>query len=210
MNDNFKNKLQEYCMKKKISLPVYDTEQYVDQVTKKNLFKSKVTVLNESCVSSDYYNTKVDAEKNAAQLLFELLQKTPHSNNNNSNHGIYIFDLENMHTTEIPNRNQIFIGFISSTHSSLNNYNKWKHITDFTDDIKYGYCYIIALNNFGLKDMIDHYISAYTYKIALWYNSYHSKYGSNIYIISRDKSAWCNKICLELWLPKCKIEIKAL
>jgi len=190
MSDNYKNKLQEYCFKYKIPAPVYETIKIVDN------FQSTVTINDISENSLGLHTKKINAEKEAAELLYHrIMGDICEKDSNHLGPGIYLCDLENIPIFFKPKNDQLFIGFLSNNHHSIKEYKNW---VIGVDNLIVGQSYINLLPTNGLKDMVDHYISAFTYPISCWIIN--NSIDLPIYIVSRDKAAWCSKLCLENWL----------
>jgi hypothetical protein len=237
-NVNAKNVLQEYCAKNKMPLPTYVTENIEECKSTLPVWVSTVTLVhNDSTNTSDSVtgvaqSTKVKAEISAAEMMLKIIVHTDnkpvsvqHSSLlpllplsvDGSSSGIYLIDLENVQlvSKQSPLANQLWIGFISQTHGTLDKYDHWyqsnKPLYDYVlhsqskggnistvHDNKQGNCYLYVLDNQGRKDMMDHYITAFTLPIANY--MLQNKISDNIYIVSKDLAAWCSKACLEMWL----------
>jgi len=207
MSDNFKNKVQEYCQQRKLALPVYQTN-----LVKEKLFTSSVSItLNGQTKmgsSLTAHPTKKAAELEAADQLFQKLEIKTESDNPWTKPGYYILDLENIPVSFFPRSDQFFIGFLADTHHSIDKYKDWASVKtpdDFIQTVDNNkLLYLLPAQ--GLKDMIDHYISSFAHVL---YNK--TKQNShpqfNIFIVSRDKAAWCSKLCYQWILPKYEIEV---
>jgi hypothetical protein len=127
------------------------------------------------------------------------------------NRGIYLIDLENIPllTKQTASPDQLWIGFISQTHATVDKYTDW-YRSDNSPlyGYKFGCCFLYVLDNQGRKDMMDHYITAFTYPIATYIHE--NKITDPVYIISKDLAAWCSKSCLEFWLADLQLINKVI
>jgi len=114
--------------------------------------------------------------------------------------GIYLIDLENVPliTGQRPVADQLWIGFISQTHATVDKYGDWYRSVTPLYKYMFGFSFLYILDNQGRKDMMDHYITAFTYNIAKYVCD--NNITVPIYIVSKDLAAWCSKSCLQFWL----------
>jgi len=192
---NGKNQLQEYCMKNKIALPEYETKNIGDKTP---LWLSTVTADGKS-VTGNSELTKTGAEISAASLLLSNLSPAMKITKVGED-GIYLLDLENAPLVkgQKPTSNQIWIGFLSSHHGTRDKYSDWRICDQPLYNYKWGIPHLYVFDNQGRKDMMDHFITAFTYPIALYLKD--NEVSDPIYIVSKDLAAWCSKACLQVWL----------
>lgn len=112
---------------------------------------------------------------------------------------IYLIDLENKpQFSKRFDKSCLYIGFISSLHHSIKKYNKWfvpetadikKETTNNTNNK------LLYLIEGGVKNLVDHFITAFAYPLLEYTVDAKSTY--DIFIITGDNAGWCTRACLE-------------
>ena len=206
---NWKNILNEYLQKNNEKLPSYDswnengiwkTKIIIKFKGKEKTYiaesKNKVDV--EQIASKKMYNMLIyneDIEIQNKNSLFRDIKRNIHNKFLYDKPGIYLIDIENIPKTDKPSNNQIMIGFVTRIYSGISKFENWISLNRFDKNIEWGNSYLINLDNYGLDDMADHYISAYVFPLTQILHS--NNLNINIYIVSKDKAAYCTKQCLE-------------
>ena len=112
---------------------------------------------------------------------------------------IYIIDLENKPFFRGKmDKNCLYIGFLNSTHHSVQKYNSWhKCKTDIIDKeiLEAKTNKLLYLIDGGTADLVDHFMTAFLYPILDFIQMYNVCLTINI--ISGDHAGWCTRACLE-------------
>lgn len=199
-----KNKLQEYCQKNKIDLPVYQSEMTTDME-----WRSKVTVIVDhtefSYQTKKTFQQKKLAEHKAANILLKkLLNHEEHKEEKISVKtynqdcvfpDIYLIDLENkpFFKSKLNDKN-LYIGFLNSIHQSVHKYDHWHQCNSdkINQEISHGNKLLYLIDG-GTIDLVDHFITAFIYPLI----DFVGLEKTTVHIISGDHAAWCTRICLE-------------
>ena len=167
--------------------------------------------LNININNLDYYSKFIYSNKKVPSEELSII------NNNISENiykieNIYIIDLENKPQFKLDGsryNNCLFIGFINSTHNSLQRYTSW-HICA-SDDIHREFttnnCLLYLIEG-GNPDLADHFMTMFIYPLINYLDNL--KTTPTINIISGDHAGWCTRICLEQalkWKNKNNIKI---
>jgi hypothetical protein len=109
---------------------------------------------------------------------------------------IYILDLENrpFHDRK-KEKNSLYIGFIASTHATVNKYSDWQEMTtsnlikESTKNNK-----LLYKAQGGVKELVDHFMTGFTSNVV----DYVAFFGlqTRVCIVSADNSSWCTRLCL--------------
>jgi len=138
MTTNPKNRLQEFCQKKGLDLPRYETRK-IDPNEHPPRFKSRVTItLNDNSpnpninLSGDIKSSKKSAELSAAAHMLEIIKDIQSENVKRyptpTDRSVYVYiDMENVHVGdffdhhEFPDVGYYFQGFATENHPSIRN-----------------------------------------------------------------------------------------
>lgn len=117
---------------------------------------------------------------------------------------IYLVDLENKQIFHKQLDSSIlYIGFISSTHSTIEKYSSW--ITCDSDDISkeldrtHANTYLYKIDG-GVRELVDHFMTMMIYPLIEFIVSTTKEMEqkkTQIYIITNDNSGWCTRACFE-------------
>lgn len=157
--------------------------------------------------------------------------------------GVYLFDLENVQLVsgQQPSNNHLWLGFLTKGHATEDRYSHWLLESAPTEDVdvstvnlvpayEFGKAYLYRVEHQGQKDMVDHYLSAFTQLMAAYLRqrkksrsagsiNSNNNIDSNInvdnitiYLVSKDSAAWCTRSCMLYWLQRyhlnnCKVEV---
>ena len=220
-----KNKLQEYCQKNKLGMPVY--KSWSDGNPHKLKWFASVTInINNNEITLETTKelySKTDAEKQAAAIMLNYINSNidnpdnlpikkslgdPLINTLTQPNTIYLIDLENKPFFRAPfvNDNCLYIGFLNSIHHSVLKYDSWYRCEsdDINQEIINSKNYkLLYLIDGGTADLVDHFMTMFVYPVT----NYIEKYDINIVIniISGDHAGWCTRSCLEKILSWRKI-----
>jgi len=99
------------------------------------------------------------------------------------------------------------LGFLTRHHATETKYGHW--LTEDETDPKFttaqasysfGNAYLHRVEHQGQKDMVDHYMSAFTKLLAEYIFTAGIDNSIPLYIVSKNLAAWCTMWCLEYWL----------
>lgn len=233
-----KNKLQEYCQKNKLPMPIYNAWS-IGESHKLEWSASVSIILDQQCQENIIANTimtantKTNAEKQAAAILLEQLLnnqtildkscknsiKNPNINNEDPTNylvnltsikKIYIIDLENKPLFKCEFKDDaIYVGFLNSIHHSISKYISWHKCQ--SDDI---YQEIIESKCNKLIYLIEggniDLVDHFMTVMIYPLLKFIDKnnISPEIIIISGDHAGWCTRRCMEKILEWKKISLK--
>lgn len=127
MSTNPKNQLQEYCQKRKVPLPVYDTKHYGPSHLPEFISTVRFKIFNNDDVFNKVAGEKkkraVDAEKSAAEMALLKLVKTKRKFSIRLGNPLTVlWDMENINAKEFFENNHLdgsgleMIGFATAHH----------------------------------------------------------------------------------------------
>lgn len=197
---NPKNTLQEYCQKYKRALPIYKSrcsgEHHIPE------WYCKIIIFDIEFDTEIHSMSKIASEKMVAQIVLDYLAERnikPEKTIENKTNIIYLIDLDNIPLfNQKLDSNNIYIGFNNSLHHSIPKYTDWytcssinidKEISDSKNNK------LLYTIEGGVKDLIDHFMSMFTYPLSMYLQM--NKSIQTVNIVSGDNSGFCSKICLE-------------
>lgn len=207
--------LNEYCQKNKYPNPIFEFKSTGQDHQPK--WFCVIKILDLEFVTELPSETKMKAKEKAVKCVLDYFQEESANFNKNpfvistDFREIYLIDLENvpLFNKKLSN-DYLYIGFHNSMNNSLLKYTDWyKGVTPLNLDLRFWYTCTTSdisneINNSnkllyiiegGVKDVVDHYMSMFTWPLSLYLKT--NKSIETIHIISSDHSGYCTKACLE-------------
>jgi hypothetical protein len=183
---NSKNTLQEYCQKRKIPLPVYNTV-ICDGTPTVPIFESIVSFGNDMYRATGL--TKIAAEKDVARMICESLPtitpcvsqpkyKSLRSVPIESYQRVYLIDGDNCHVTNnrhFDDMSSLFIYFIAKNNT---------HPYPFQHQAQHPNCCVFVSDSIG-RDATDHMLTFYLGQMSVMWC------GKTYFIVTKDHFAEC-------------------
>jgi len=173
------------------------------------LMLDKIQTMTENMINKTTNTPPVIIQKTVPKIITE-----PGIENNGTS-AIYLIDLENKpyFSKKLSERN-IYIGFISATHHSVPKYANWRRCQTANLQLELQFpeptLKLIYLVEGGLSNLVDHFLSFFTYPLIEFVGSLTVK-PSVIKIVSGDNAGWCSRICLNQaleWKGLTEIKVK--
>ena len=197
-----KNKLQEYCQKNKISLPIYSSNSRGFSNELEWFATVKIIDLHIEASTINSSNSKTIAEQKVADMVLNKLDFETNKLEKidfNKIKSVVLIDLENKPTFKYNLTSDcLYIGFHNSIHHSLSKYTNWHICTtsNINDEIiKSNSNQLLYLIEGGVPDLVDHFMTMFTYPLIFYLES--NNLIQTIYIISGDHAGFCTKACIE-------------
>jgi hypothetical protein len=189
--------LNEYCQKNELNTPHYAARILAEPPNSR--WEARVRVNGKEVLSSGVHAQKRSACESAAENFLSTLIGSHQSicvNPNKIYGEIHLIDLENRHFLETKNEDCLYIGFIGSVHSSLKKYSDWEELKtpDLWNKIPDGCNHLIYKAEGGVKELVDHFLTAFTVYIIDYICN--SLLPTTVCIVSSDNSSWCTRLCL--------------
>lgn len=124
---------------------------------------------------------------------------------------IVLIDLENSPSSSyLPPPNVIVIGFHTSIHHSIGLYKLWTRCESFDlkDEVmrmKNEPVRLLYLISGGINDLVDHYMTSYSYPVVSFIKEVEFK--GEVIIVSRDHAAFCTEKCISIMMKSFNINV---
>lgn len=206
---NHKGLLQEFCQKKHLDLPKYETSPT------QNKWSSTV-IVGKIRVTGGPFDSKKESEADAARLALEQLSKKKCSfDPNNKEWKIYMIDLENRPCFDLPDSQNLYIGFLGKNHHSVKKYRDW--YVGFSVDLEKVVPELLMSRAFTnrilytiddrVRDTADHFMSAMISPIIKFLMNTPNE-SPQIVIVTGDHAGNCTKACFKVFLEEIATKIK--
>lgn len=196
--ENYKGKLLEYCSKNIIAPPVFSSSM-VDGFWKCNVIFQQFDITTKPTPGR-----KIQAEQEASRLILELIQNQPTKSQIET---VILIDLENIpwdKSNEIPPKTLI-LGFHNTNHHSIGKYDEWEVLSQPKEIETRKTDLLLFKIEGGYADLVDHFLTSFTFYLAEYIKS--TGQNPRIFVLSKDKAAYCSESCLKYFCPSLKTRV---